>query len=96
MAKKYFVYILTNYKNAVFYTGVTNNLERRVWEHKNGFAKNSFCERYRLYKLLWFEEFDNPEEAISAEKKVKDMRREKKQNLIKTLNPNFQDLFTLR
>ena len=96
MARKYFVYIITNYENSVFYTGITNNLERRIWEHKNGFLKNSFSTKYRLYKLVWFEEFNSPEDAISAEKRVKDMRREKKLNLIKTLNPYFQDLSTLR
>jgi len=91
-----YVYILTNYTNSVFYTGVTNNLEKRVWEHKQGFIKNYFTSRYRLYKLVWFEEFSTPDEAIQAEKKVKDYRREKKINLIKTINPNLKDLLALR
>ena len=85
--KHWFVYILTNYSNNVFYTGVTNSWERRIWEHKQGFAINSFCTRYRLYKVVFFQEFLNPTEAIEAEKKLA---------LIKQLNPNFQDLFTLR
>lgn len=97
MAKTCFVYIITNYTNSVFYTGITNNLQRRIWEHKNGISKNSFSNKYRLYKLVWFEEFPNPNDAIIAEKKVKDYRREKKINLIKSLNPDYRDLYsTLR
>jgi putative endonuclease len=96
MLKRYFVYILTNYNNTVFYTGITNNWQRRIWEHKQGFTINSFCKRYRLYKLVWIQEFNKPDEAINAEKKIKDMRREKKLELIKQLNPKLQDLFTLR
>ena len=92
--KKWFVYILTNYTNSVFYTGVTNNIERRIFEHKRGFSKNSFSSKYRLYKLVWFEEFSSPIEAIEAEKKVKDWRREKKLVLIRDKNPSFKDLFT--
>lgn len=78
MNKSWYVYIVTNYTNNVFYTGITNNLQRRVWEHKNKIIKNSFTNKYHLYKLIWFEEFNNPQEAIIDEKKVKDMRREKK------------------
>ena len=96
MSKSWFVYIITNYKNTVLYTGVTNDLIRRIWEHKTGIIKNSFSKKYRLYKLIWFEEFNTPQEAIEAEKKIKGWRREKKISLIKEKNPNFQDLFTLR
>lgn len=96
MTKRYYIYIITNHTNSVFYTGITNNLEKRIYEHKQGFIKNSFSSRYRLYKLLWFEEFTTPTEAIEAEKKVKDYRREKKLNLIKTINPNLKDLSSLR
>ncbi len=95
MKKKYFVYILTNHTNTVFYTGVTNNWQRRIWEHKQGFSISSFCKRYRLYKLIWLQEFSDPQEAIVVEKKVKDMRREKKLKLIQESNKNFQDIFTL-
>ena len=96
MPKQWFIYIITNYTNSVLYTGVTNNLSRRVWEHKTNLIKSSFAKRYRLYKLIWFEEFSSPREAIEAEKKIKGLRREKKLNLIKEKNPDFQDLFTLR
>lgn len=94
MFSKWYVYIITNYTNSVFYVGITNDLNRRIWEHKNGVIKNSFTSRYRLYKLIWFEEFLSPREAIEAEKTVKDYRREKKLNLINKINPNFQDLST--
>lgn len=93
MRRVWYVYIVTNYTNSVFYTGVTNNLQRRIWEHKQGFIKSSFTSRYRLYKLVWFEEFTTPSEAIESEKKVKDLRREKKLKMINLRNPHFQDLF---
>lgn len=96
MDKKWFVYILTNYTNNVFYIGVTNNLERRVWEHKNKINTSSFTSKYRLYKLVWFESFSSPQEAIIVEKKIKKWRREKKLTLIKLLNPDLGDLMALR
>ena len=93
--KRWYVYIITNFTNSVFYTGVTNDLEKRIYEHKQGFIKSSFSSRYRLYKLIWFEEFTTPAEAIQAEKKVKDYKRERKVALIKRINPEFKDLNTL-
>lgn len=96
MLRSWHVYIITNYTNTVFYTGITNDLIRRILEHKKGLIKNSFTSRYNLYKLIWFEEFNDPNDAILVEKKVKDMRREKKLKLIKELNPNLKDLYTLR
>ena len=96
MDKKYFVYIITNYTNTVLYIGVTNNLERRIYEHKNGLNENSFTNKYHVNKLIWFEEFKTPEEAILIEKRIKGWKREKKINLIKEKNPNFNDLSTLR
>ncbi|OGD62922.1 hypothetical protein A2160_04080 [Candidatus Beckwithbacteria bacterium RBG_13_42_9] len=86
MSKNWFVYILSNYRNTVLYTGVTNNLERRMSEHKSGLIKSSFSKRYRLYKLIWFEEFSSPQEAILAEKKIKGWKREKKLTMIKMTN----------
>jgi len=96
VSNKYYVYIITNHTNNVYYTGVTNNLQRRIYEHKTGIVDNSFSKKYHLYKLIWFEEFNSPNEAIVIEKRVKDMRREKKLKLIKEKNPNFNDLSTLR
>ena len=96
MVKHWFVYIITNHTNNVFYTGITNNLQRRILEHKKGTNKDSFSKKYHLYKLIWFEEFGTPEEAIIIEKRVKDMSRKKKMALIENKNSNFIDLFTLR
>ncbi|MBU4210856.1 GIY-YIG nuclease family protein [Patescibacteria group bacterium] len=93
--KSYYVYILTNYKSSVFYIGITNDLKRRIWEHKNKLNINSFTTKYRLYKLVWYEEFGNPEDAIRVEKKIKGWKREKKICLIRTKNAKFVDLYTL-
>lgn len=92
--RQWFVYIITNYKKTVFYTGITNDLIRRVWEHKNGMIKSSFSKKYRLYKLIWFETFNTPKETIVAEKKIKGWRRKKKLLLIKKTNPKFRDLLS--
>lgn len=95
MPKSWFVYIITNYQSTVLYTGITNNLQRRIWEHKTGLIKSSFCNKYHLYKLIWFEEFNTPYEAIESEKKIKGWKRDKKIKLIKIKNPRFKDLLTL-
>jgi putative endonuclease len=75
---------------------MTNDLERRLFEHQNHLNPNSFTAKYKLYKLIWFEEFNSPEEAIIAEKKIKGWKRDKKIELIKSKNENLIDLFTLR
>ena len=90
--KVYSTYILTNYTNTVLYTGVTNDLHRRVYEHKRGYDKHSFAHKYHCYKLVWFENFRNITDAIEAEKKIKGWTRVKKINLIKKTNPLFKDL----
>lgn len=90
------VYIATNYQNTVLYTGVTNNILRRAYEHKRGLFPSSFTKRYKLYKIIWYQEFPSPREAIAAEKKIKGWTREKKVALIKSINSKFQDLLTLR
>jgi len=90
MKKSYYVYIATNFHNTVLYTGITNNLERRMYEHANKITYG-FTSRYNVNKLIWYEEFPNPEEAIAAEKKIKGWRRDKKIILIKKSNPNFVD-----
>lgn len=94
MNKTWYVYIITNYTNKVFYTGVTNNLKRRLYEHKKGKDTHSFSQKYHLYKLVWTESFPSPEEAIVTEKKIKGWGRKKKIDLIITNNPNFQDITT--
>ncbi len=94
MQKKYYVYILTNYKNTVLYTGVTNSLNRRIFEHKQGAAVESFAKKYRLYKLIWFQEFQNAKEAILWEKRIKGWRRGRKLDLIVGMNPGFRNLLS--
>lgn len=94
MQKQYFVYIATNYKNTVLYTGVTNSLVRRMYEHKNGLIEG-FTKKYKINRLVFYETFNNPKEAILAEKTIKGGRlRIKKLNLIKKGNPKFLDLLS--
>jgi putative endonuclease len=87
----YFVYIATNFTNNVLYVGVTNNLERRFAEHK---SKNfeGFTKKYNINKLVYFENFYSPLEAIAAEKRIKGWLRIKKVRLIAESNPEFRDL----
>lgn len=92
MAKIYWVYIITNHTNTVLYTGITNDIVRRIFEHRTGMVKNSFSKKYRLYKLLWLEGFPTALEAIAAEKKIKGWTRVKKLNLIKASNPEFKEI----
>lgn len=92
MRKKYYTYIITNHSNSVLYTGVTNNLLRRIWEHKTGTIKSSFSSKYKLYKLVWFQEFSYINDSLNAEKMIKGWKREKKIDLIKDQNSGFEDL----
>lgn len=91
MKRSYFVYILTNYKDTTLYIGVTNNLVKRVWEHKNKLIKG-FTKKYNLVKLVYFEEFLTPIEAIGREKQLKNWHRNWKINLIKSANPDLKEL----
>lgn len=92
--KKYFVYILTNQRNTVLYTGVTNSLLRRVWEHKMKII-DGFTKRYNITKLVYFEVFQNPNEAIKREKQLKAGPRKKKIDLINKFNPQWNELYNL-
>lgn len=91
MSKAYYVYIATNKINTVLYTGVTNSLYRRMLEHKNHIG-SEFTAKYNICKLVYYEQFSAPLEAIAAEKKVKGWTRIKKLNLIKNINPRFENL----
>ncbi len=90
--KNYYVYILTNKTNTVLYTGVTNNIKRRVYEHKNKFVKG-FTSKYNVNKLVYYEVFDDPYNAISREKQIKGWLRRKKVELINSFNPTWKDLY---
>ena len=87
----YYVYILTNKNNTVLYTGVTNDLCRRLYEHKNH-LNDGFTKRYNLEKLVYFETFTNIKDAIIREKTIKGWTRAKKNVLIDSLNPQWKDL----
>ncbi len=93
MTKFYFVYILTNGRHTVLYTGVTNNLIRRTQEHKTSFNKGSFTSRYNVNKLVYYEVFQDVRAAIAREKQIKAGSRQKKIDLIKGMNPNWADLY---
>ncbi len=86
-----FVYMMTNWTGDVLYTGVTNNLERRVYEHKNKLLRG-FTSRYNVTKLVCFEAFGDIRLAIAREKEIKNWRREKKDRLVKIENPTWKDL----
>ncbi|MFA6988776.1 MAG: GIY-YIG nuclease family protein [Candidatus Gastranaerophilaceae bacterium] len=92
MSKDYYVYILTNYNETAFYIGFTNDLIRRVYEHKQKFIKGH-SQKYNLIKLVHYEIISSVEEAILREKKLKNWHREWKINLIKRFNPEFKDLY---
>ncbi len=94
MARKFYLYIATNRWNTVLYTGVTNNLARRMHEHRNELS-GGFTSKYKVIKLVYYETFPTAEEAIAAEKKIKAGSRRKKIALIERANPAYRDLLTL-
>ena len=90
-AHNYYVYILSNWNNKVLYVGMTNNLERRLFEHKNKMVEG-FTKKYNLNKLVYYELTNDVNSAIKREKEIKKWRREKKINLVESLNPTWEDL----
>lgn len=90
--KQYCVYILTNKNNTALYIGVTNNLQKRIWEHKNKITKG-FTKKYNCEKLVYFEQTENVYSALEREKQLKNWRRQWKENLISKSNPEWKDLF---
>ena len=92
MDKQYFVYILTNKHNTVLYTGVTNNLKRRVYEHREKLV-SGFTKKYNVYKLVFYEITNSIEVAIQREKQIKGGSRQKKIDLINGMNPGWMDLY---
>lgn len=87
-----YIYILTNPTNNVLYIGVTNNLVRRIYEHKQKMLEG-FSSRYNLTKLVYYEQFDDIAKAIEREKVLKEWRRSWKEYLINKLNPEWRDLY---
>ena len=92
MEHEYFVYIMTNKYNTVLYTGVTNNLHRRITEHKSG-KGGKFTSKYKITKLVFYECGDDINAAINREKQIKGGSRQNKIILINGMNPEWQDLF---
>ena len=84
--RQFHVYIITNKNNTVLYTGVTGDLKKRVYEHRHKLA-DGFSKRYNLTKLVYYEPFGDPENAISREKQIKAGSRDKKMKLIASMNP---------
>ena len=89
--KKYYVYILTNKLNTTLYIGVTNDIERRLYEHRNGLV-DGFTKKYHLCKLIFLEECSDINVAISREKQLKGWTRKKKEDLINQTNPTWQEI----
>ncbi len=92
MAEHYFIYIVTNNNNTALYIGVTNDLVRRIYEHREKMVKG-FTSRYNLRKLVYFEMFDEIESAITREKQLKAGSRQRKIDLIEAVNPTWRDLY---
>jgi len=90
--KFYYVYLITNYKNSTLYTGVTSNLEKRIYEHRKVLKRNSFSSKYKLKKLVYYEQHRNINSAIKREKQIKGWIRKKKNHLIESINPDWSDL----
>ena len=91
MDKTYYVYLLTNWNDQVMYVGVTSNLERRIYEHKNKLV-DGFTKKYNVEKLVYFETTNDVLAAIEREKQIKKWRREKKNQLVAGMNPEWKDL----
>jgi len=92
MEKNYYVYIMTNKNNTVLYTGITSDLKKRIYEHREKLVEG-FTERYNIIKLVYYEIFKNAESAILREKQIKAGSRAKKIELINSLNDDWKDLY---
>lgn len=90
--KQFYVYLMMNYTNSVIYVGVTNNIIKRTYEHKNKLVEG-FTNKYNINKLVYYEEYSNPIDAIDREKQIKAGSRQKKIDLIMKNNPAFLDLY---
>lgn len=88
---QYYVYLLTNWNDRVIYTGITNDLQRRLYEHKQEPA-DGFTKRYHVHKLVYFETTSDVRAAIEREKQIKSRSRASKNALVETTNPDWKDL----
>ena len=89
---QYYIYILSNWNDKVIYIGVTNNLKRRVYEHKNEVI-DGFTKKYHVHKLVYYETTTEVKAALEREKQLKGWKREKKDSLVTDMNPNWKDLY---
>ncbi len=87
----YYVYILTNWSNKVLYVGVTNNIRRRLYEHQQGIFEG-FTKKYHVHKLVYVEQCGEVRDAIAREKQIKGWSREKKDQLVESVNPNWNEI----
>jgi putative endonuclease len=92
MTKQPAVYILASRKHGTLYVGVTSDLIKRIWEHKNN-AAESFTKRYGIHTLVWYEQHDTMESAIAREKAIKEWKRKWKVKMIERSNPEWNDLY---
>ena len=92
MNRQYYIYIMSNKRNTVLYTGVTNDLKRRVYEHREKLV-DGFTKKYNIFKLVHYEVFDDIENAILREKQIKGGSRQKKVELISSMNKEWRDLY---
>ena len=93
MFKGGWVYIMTSVSRRVLYTGVTSDIEVRIWEHKNKYYPDSFTAKYNCVILVYYKYFDGIEAAIEEEKRIKKYKRYKKERLIESVNPEWKDLY---
>ena len=89
----YYVYMLTNWNNKVLYIGMTNNLLRRVYQHKHKLC-DGFTKKYNVNKLVYYELYENVDDAIRREKQLKGWKRMRKNALVETFNPEWKELYT--
>ena len=91
----YYVYILANATNVTIYTGVTNDLVRRVYEHRTHADPNSFTTKYHVNRLVYFEQTTDVRAALEREKQIKSWKRARKNVLVETMNPKWEDLYPM-
>lgn len=90
--KKFYIYIMAKSRNSTFYVGVTSDLSKRVWEHKNE-TVDGFTQKYGIKTLVYYEAFDDAENAIKREKRLKKWNRTWKMRVIEEMNPDWKDLY---